>query len=78
MSLAICPNIGHESDRTLEDGMGELRATVQREERADLWADLGGLAVDYRTISTPSFVFRGPSQIAARPSSSSRPSHDTA
>src|SRR5262249_60776896 len=32
---------------TVEDGMDALRAAVQREERADHWADLGGLAVDY-------------------------------
>lgn len=32
---------------TVEDGMAELRAQVQREQRADHWIDLGGVSVDY-------------------------------
>ena len=31
----------------LEEGMDELRATVERENRADHWVDLGGCHVDY-------------------------------
>jgi hypothetical protein len=31
----------------LEEGMDELRAAVERENRADHWADLGGCHVDY-------------------------------
>lgn len=31
----------------LEEGMDQLRAAVQAEERADHWVDLGGVSVDY-------------------------------
>ncbi|TMQ18025.1 MAG: hypothetical protein E6J91_08885 [Deltaproteobacteria bacterium] len=42
----------------LEEGMDALRAQVERENRADHWADLGGCLVDYRGCVAPELDVR--------------------